>query len=189
MSSRIMIVSCRSSLCSRRMSQVSTRRPGSSLSRDPLLAKHTSLLQDPSIPSQKHTFLSLSLCMSVVSTLAGSGEAGFAKPWTDICLWTREIEEKQKRKLLLEQNRMSARAEKEEGYSLAKRLAKFAGPSALNRNHFRVTAAGTPKGLLMGLPTFLKAQEREDKETKKVLSALERGSSSALSSFQEVLVI
>jgi hypothetical protein len=57
--------------------------------------------------------------MYVVSTLAGSGEAGFAKPWTDICLWTREIEEKQKRKLLLEQNRMSARAEKEEGYSLA----------------------------------------------------------------------
>jgi hypothetical protein len=38
--------------------------------------------------------------MYVVSTLAGSGEAGFAKPWTDICLWTREIEEKQKRKLL-----------------------------------------------------------------------------------------
>jgi hypothetical protein len=41
----------------------------------------------------------------------------------------------------------------------------------------------------MGLPTFLKAQEREDKEMQKVLSALERGSSSALSSFQEVLVI
>jgi hypothetical protein len=46
--------------------------------------------------------------MYVVSTLGVRGESNFGKPWTDIFLLTREIEEKQKRKFLLEQNRMSA---------------------------------------------------------------------------------
>ena len=51
-------------------------------------------------------------------------------------------------------------------------------------------------GILMGTPTFLKVQERDENDTKKVLSVLERGSSASksrssntLSSFQEVLII
>lgn len=95
------------------------------------------------------------------------------------------MDKKQKHKLHL----ASAKAEKEGGYSLAKRLAKFAGPSSLDRNNYRVSSAGTPMGLLLGLLTFLKAQESENKGIKKVLYALEGGSSSALSSLQEVLII
>ena len=93
------------------------------------------------------------------------------------------MEKKQKHKLHL----ASAKAEKEEGYRLVKRLAKFAGPSNLNRERYRISSTGTPLGLLLGLPTFLKAQESENNEIKKVLYALEGGSSDALSSFQEVL--
>jgi len=108
----------------------------------------------------------------------------------------REMEEKQKTKLLHEQIRKRAKSEKEESNSFAKRLAKYAGPSAVLGNHFRITAAGTAMGILMGTPTFLKVQERDENETKKVLSVLERGSSASksrssntLSSFQEVLII
>jgi hypothetical protein len=106
------------------------------------------------------------------------------------------MEKKQELKVRLEQEKKKAKEDKEEKYSFAKRLAKFAGPSAVNGNYFRVTSAGTPAGILMGTPTFLKVQESEDDAMKQVLYVLERGSSAsksrrsnALSSFQEVLTV
>ncbi len=110
--------------------------------------------------------------------------------------WCRETKKKQELKVHLEQEKKKSKEDKEEKYSFAKRLAKFAGPSAVNGNYFRVTSAGTPAGILMGTPTFLKVQEREDNAMKQVLYVLERGSSAsksrrsnALSSFQEVLTV
>ena len=88
------------------------------------------------------------------------------------------MDKEEKQKLL--------KAEKEKGSSLAKRLAQFAGTSALTRNYFRITSAGSPLGILMGTPTFLKVQASDAKETQKILYALERGSSNALSAFQKV---
>ena len=91
------------------------------------------------------------------------------------------MDKEEKQKLL--------KAEKEKGSSLAKRLAQFAGTSALTRNYFRITSAGSPLGILMGTPTFLKVQASDAKETQKILYALERGSSNALSAFQKVRAI
>ena len=99
---------------------------------------------------------------------------------TDIVSLRREMDQIQKQTLL--------KAEKQEGYSFAKRLSKFCTASA-EEKYFRITPSGTPWGLLMGTPTFLKVQEPDAKETKKTLYALEHGSSNALSSFQKVLVI
>ena len=114
----------------------------------------------------------------------------------ETCLWCREMEKKQELKLRLEQEKKKSKEEKEEKHSFAKRLTKFAGQSAVNGNYFRVTSAGTPTGILMGTPTFLKVQESDDNAMKQVLYVLERGSSAsksrrsnALSSFQEVLTV
>jgi hypothetical protein len=114
----------------------------------------------------------------------------------DYVPWCREMKKRQDLKLRLEQEKKKSKEDKEEKYSFAKRIAKFAGPSAVNGNYFRVTSSGTPGGILMGTPTFLKVQESEDNAMKQVLYLLELGSSAskscrsnALSSFQEVLTV
>ena len=76
-----------------------------------------------------------------------------------------------------------AHAKEETG--LAQRLVKFAGPLASSSNNFRVTASGRIAGLLTGTPTFSSLVSRK-MEVKKLLSTLERGSSSAQKTFQEV---
>ena len=76
-----------------------------------------------------------------------------------------------------------ARVKEETG--LAQRLVKFAGPLASSSNNFRVTASGRIAGLLTGTPTFSNLVSRKT-EVKELLSTLERGSSSAQKTFQEV---
>ena len=66
------------------------------------------------------------------------------------------------------------------------RLSKFAGPCTKSSNNIRFKGSGAPHGLLMGTPTF-SSIDSTCKETKKLLRALESGSSTALKSFQEVL--
>jgi hypothetical protein len=98
------------------------------------------------------------------------------------------------RKQSQKEQRAEARAEQKEeadaqlqvGYTLIRRLSQFLGPQVTCRNIFRVSAAGTPMGLVLGTSTFLKAQETDAKETKKVLCALEGGASVARVSFQKV---
>ena len=68
--------------------------------------------------------------------------------------------------------------------NLIARLSKFAGPSK-SPNMIRFSSSGAPHGLLLGTPTFSSISS-ECKETKKLLSALEGGSSSAMKSFREV---
>jgi len=77
-------------------------------------------------------------------------------------------------------------------HSLVLRLAKFAGESASSKINFRVTSSGTPMGLLGHTTTFQDALLPEAHKTKKLLRALEDGSSSssrsssAMKTFQEV---
>jgi hypothetical protein len=69
--------------------------------------------------------------------------------------------------------------------NLVARLSKFVGPASKSPNNIRFSSSGAPHGLLMGTPTFSSISS-ECKEAKKLLSALEGGSSSAKKSFQEV---
>ena len=72
-------------------------------------------------------------------------------------------------------------------YALVKRLAVFL-PAELSasRNNFRITAAGTPMGLVLGTSSFLKARDIDAKETKKLLYALEGGATEARLNFYKV---
>jgi len=68
------------------------------------------------------------------------------------------------------------------------RLSKFAGPCAKSSNNIRFNGSGAPHGLLMGTPTStFSSIDSTCKETKKLLRALESGSSTALKSFKEVV--
>lgn len=81
-------------------------------------------------------------------------------------------------------------------YKLIKRLAKFPPKEMASRNFFRITSAGTPMGLVLGTSTFkplnlssyatLETYNAKAGDTKKLLFALEGGSSNALSTFQKV---
>jgi hypothetical protein len=94
----------------------------------------------------------------------------------------------------MEKQRMEKQKAKEDqkdktkaGYNMFKRLAKFLPKKISSQNNiWRISSAGTPLGLVLGTPTFVQSQESDAKDTKKLLHALEGGSSNAFSSFQKV---
>ena len=99
-----------------------------------------------------------------------------------------------KKQSKLERAEAQAKRKKEEQMqkkvvnNLVARLSKFVGPACKSPNNIRFSSSGVPHGLLLGTPTFSSIGS-ECKETRKLLSALEGGSSSAKKSFREVFAL
>ena len=99
----------------------------------------------------------------------------------------RKQSEKEQRAGARAEQKKEAEVRLQASYSLVKRLAMFL-PTDLtaSRNNFRISAAGTPMGLVLGTSSFLKAHDLDAKEIKKLLYALEGGATEARLNFHKV---